>query len=313
VPYFHIVFTLPNSLGPIALHNPRVVYDLLLRSAAETLLQVAADPQHLGAQIGVLTLLHTWGQNLQLHPHAHCVVPGGGLSADGTRWITSSRRFFLPVRVLSRVFRGKFLASLRRALAEGRLLLPRAVTEPIARDQFERLLRVSAKTEWVVFAKPPFGGPELVLKYLAQYTHRTAISNHRLLDLDEGRVSFRYKDYANGSQKRTMRLTAVEFVRRFLLHVLPAGFVRIRHYGILCNRHRQAKLELCRSLLTFESAVEPELLAGEIPESSTSISPTRVCPVCGAGRMVVLEELPPSHAPTDSRHMAGRWAMLGSS
>ncbi len=313
VPYFHVVFTRPNALDPIALHNPRVVYDLLLRSAAETLLQVAADPQHLGAQIGVLTLLHTWGQNLQLHPHAHCVVPGGGLSADGTRWITCSRRFFLPVRVLSRVFRGKFLASLRTAFAEGRLRLPRAVTQPTARNQFERLLEVSTKNEWVVYAKPPFGGPELVLKYLAQYTHRTAISNHRLLDLDEGRVSFRYKDYAHGSQKRTMRLSAVEFVRRFLLHILPTGFVRIRHYGILCNRHRQAKLELCRRLLKLKPAVEPELPGEETPESSTSISPTRVCPVCGAGRMVVLEQLPPWSAPWGTRQMAGPRVIVDSS
>jgi Putative transposase/Transposase zinc-binding domain len=313
VPYFHVVFTLPNALDPIALHNPRVVYDLLLRSAAETLLQVAADPQHLGAQIGVLTLLHTWGQNLQLHPHAHCVVPGGGLSADGTRWITCSRRFFLPVRVLSRVFRGKFLAGLRTAFSEGRLRLSRAVTQPTARKRFERLLGVSAKTEWVVYAKPPFGGPEVVLKYLAQYTHRTAISNHRLLDLHEGRVSFRYKDYAHGAQKRTMRLSAVEFVRRFLLHVLPTGFVRIRHYGILCNRHHRAKLELCRVLLKREPAVEPELPAAQTGESSTSISRTRACPVCGAGRMVVLEELPPSPTPWGSCHTAVRLVIVDSS
>jgi hypothetical protein len=267
----------------------------------------------LGAQLGVLTLLHTWGQNLQLHPHAHCVVPGGGLSADGTRWINCSPRFFLPVRVLSRVFRGKFLAGLRRAFAEGRLRSPRAATESTARKQFERLVKLSAKTEWVVYAKRPFGGPEVVLKYLAQYTHRTAISNHRLLDLHEGRVSFRYKDYAHGSQKRTMRLSAVEFVRRFLLHVLPTGFVRIRHYGILCNRHRQARLELCRSLLKLEQAVEPELPAAETGESSGSISPTRACPVCGAGRMVVLQELPPSPAPWDNPRTAVLRAIVDSS
>jgi len=313
VPYFHIVFTLPNSLDPIALHNPRVVYDLLLRSAAETLLQVATDPQYLGAQIGVLAVLHTWGQNLQLHPHAHCVVPGGGLSPDGSRWIASSDRFFLPVRVLSRVFRGKFLAGLRAAFARDRLRIPGAVTEPTVRDQFGRLLEVSTKTDWVVYAKPPFGGPEQVLKYLAQYTHRTAISNHRLLDLDEGRVSFRYRDYAHGSRKRTMRLSAVEFVRRFLLHVLPAGFVRIRHYGILCNRHQQEKLELCRVLLQPPSAVEPKSPAAEAPQNSTSISPTRVCPVCGAGRMVLIEELPPRPAPWDSRQTAGEWVMVDSS
>jgi hypothetical protein len=313
VPYFHVVFTLPNVLDPIALHNPRVVYDLLLRSAAETLLRLAADPQHLGAQIGVLALLHTWGQNLQLHPHAHCVVPGGGLSADGTRWISSSDKFFLPVRVLSQVFRGKFLAGLRAAFAQGRLRFPGALTAPAKRDQFERFLAASTKTDWVVYAKPPFGGPEQVLKYLARYTHRSAISNHRLLDLDEGRVSFRYKDYAHGSRKRTMKLSAVEFVRRFLLHVLPAGFVRIRHYGILSNRHRHEKLELCRSLLEPHQAAEPELPETEAPECSSSISPTRVCPVCGAGRMILIQELPPRPAAMDTNTTKGAWVIVDSS
>jgi Putative transposase/Transposase zinc-binding domain len=313
VPYFHVVFTLPGALDPIALHNPRVVYDLLLRSAAETLLQLAADPEHLGAQIGVLALLHTWGQNLQLHPHAHCVVPGGGLSPDGTHWIGSSDKFFLPVRVLSRVFRGKFLAGLRAAFAQGRLRFPSALTAPAARDEFERLLAASTKTDWVVYAKPPFGGPQQVLKYLAQYTHRSAISNHRLLDLDDGRVSFRYKDYAHGSRKRTMKLSAVEFVRRFLLHVLPAGFVRIRHYGILCNRHRHEKLGLCRSLLAPCLAAEPELPDAEAPEKSTSISPTRVCPVCGAGRMILIQELPPWPAARDTNMTRGELVIADSS
>jgi hypothetical protein len=313
VPYFHVVFTLPNALDPMALHHPRVVYDLLLRSAAETLLQLAADPKHLGAQIGVLAVLHTWGQNLQLHPHAHCVVPGGGLSPDGTRWIGCSDKFFLPVRALSRVFRGKFLAGLRAAFAEGRLRFPGAPTAPAAREEFERLLAASTKTDWVVYAKSPFGGPEQVLKYLAQYSHRTAISNHRLLDLDEGQVSFRYKDYAHGDRKRTMRLSAVEFVRRFLLHVLPAGFVRIRHYGLLCNRHRHEKLELCRSLLGPRLAAEPEWLETETLESLATISPTRVCPVCGAGRMIVIEELPPRPAARDARQTTGEWVVVDSS
>jgi hypothetical protein len=242
----------------------------------------------------LLAVLHTWGQNLQLHPHAHCVVPGGGLSPDGTRWIGSSAKFFLPVRVLSRIFRGKFLAGLRAAFAEGRLRIPGALTTAARNRELQRLLTLSTKAEWVVYAKPPFGGPEQVLKYLAQYTHRTAISNHRLLDLNQRRVSFRYKDYAHGNRKRTMRVSAVEFVRRFLLHVLPTGFVRIRHYGLLSNRHRHEKLELCRGLLLGpRPAAEPELPAVQTPESLGTISSTRVCAVCGAGRMIVIDELPP--------------------
>src|SRR5205814_31506 len=222
-----LVFTLPDALNPIALANPRVVYDLLLRSAAETVLELAADPKLLGAQTGVLAVLHTWGQNLQFHPHVHCVVPGGGLSPDGTRWIASPGHFFLPVRVLSRVFRGKFLAGLRAALANGELRFAPA--------QFERAVSAAVGTDWAVYAKPPFGGPEAVLKYLARYTHRVAISNARLLDLEAGMVRIRYKDYAHGNRQRVLTLSAVEFVRRLLLHVLPTGFQRIRHYGILSN------------------------------------------------------------------------------
>jgi Putative transposase/Transposase zinc-binding domain len=287
VPYFHLVFTLPDALNPIALSNRRVVYDLLLRCAAETILEVAADPDHLGAQTGVLAVLHTWGQNLQFHPHVHCVVPGGGLSPDGTRWVGSRPNFFLPVRVLSRVFRGKFLAGLRTALANGAL--------HFAADAFERAVSAAVGTDWVVYAKPPFGGPEAVLKYLARYTHRAAISNSRLLDFEDGEVRIRYKDYAHGNRKRVLTLSAVEFVRRLMLHVLPTGFQRIRHYGILANRHRRAKLALCRQLLGSGVATDPELPdeTREARESPSSISPTRVCPVCGAGRMIVIRELPP--------------------
>ena len=286
-PYFHVVFTLPDALDPIALANPRVVYDLLLRSAAETLLEVAADPRHLGAQTGVLAVLHTWGQNLQFHPHVHCVVPGGGLSPDGSRWIASAANFFLPVRVLSRVFRGKFLAGLRAAWAKGELRF--------AADEFERSLSKAVATDWVVYAKPPFGGPEQVLKYLARYTHRVAISNARLLDFEDGKVRFRYKDYAHGNRKRVLTLTVLEFIRRLLLHVLPTGFMRIRHYGILANRHRHEKLALCRRLLGAATAGEPESSeeAKEVRENPSSITPTRICPACGAGRMIVIKELPP--------------------
>lgn len=287
VPYFHLVFTLPDALNPIALANPGVVYDLLLRSAAETVLEVAADPNRLGAQTGVLAVLHTWGQTLQFHPHVHCVVPGGGLSPDGTRWVASDSHFFLPVRVLSRVFRGKFLAGLRAAFHRGQLRFEA--------DQFDRALSVAARTDWVVYAKPPFGGPEQVLKYLARYTHRVAISNARLLGFEDGMVRFRYKDYAHGNRNRVMTLTAVEFVRRLLLHVLPTGFQRIRHYGVLANRHRQVKLALCRQLLGSGPAAEPEFAeeTKEPRESPSSITPTRVCPACGARRMIVIKEFPP--------------------
>jgi hypothetical protein len=298
VPYFHLVFTLPNVLDPIALANPRVVYDLILRCAAETVLQLAADPELLGARTGVLAVLHTWGQNLQFHPHAHCVVPGGGLSPDGTRWVASPSHFFLPVRVLSRVFRGKFLAGLRAAFNDGEL--------HFEADEFDRAMSAAAGTDWVVYAKPPFGGPEQVLKYLARYTHRVAISDARLLGFEDGMVRFRYKDYAHGDRKRVMTLTALEFVRRLLLHVLPTGFQRIRHYGLLANRHRQEKLALCRCLLEGDPAAEPELSEEVSPprEVPSSITPTRVCPACGAGRMIVIKELAPMPAGREAQEVS---------
>ena len=197
----------------------------------------------------MLAVLHTWGQNLELHPHVHCVVPGGGLSPDGTRWIGSRPDFFLPVRVLSRVFRGKFLAGLRAASPAGGSGSRASRTRWPGGKEFERSVSLAVRTDWVVYAKEPFGGPEVVLKYLARYTHRAAISNHRLLELEDGQVRFRWKDYAHGGRRRTMTLSAIEFVRRFVMHVLPSGFVRIRHYGLLANRHRREKLALCRELL----------------------------------------------------------------
>jgi len=293
VPYFHLVFTLPDALDSIALGNPRVVYDLLLRCAAETVLEVAADPDHLGARTGALAVLHTWGQALQFHPHVHCVVPGGGLSEDRTSWIGSRRDFFLPVRVLSRVFRGKFLAGLRAAYAAGRLRLSGRRGDEVAAGEFERLVSAAVRTDWVVYAKPPFGGPEVVLKYLARYTHRVAISDSRLLDFEDGVVRFRYKDYVHGDRKRVMALSASEFVRRLLLHVLPAGFARIRHYGLLSNRRRREDLAVCRELLGDGPAEPRPEETVEVPEGAESITPTRVCPNCGAGRMIVIAEFPP--------------------
>jgi hypothetical protein len=248
-PYFHVVFTLPGAIGPVAQHNPRVLYGLLMRAAAETLLEVAANPKHLGAEVGVLAVLHTWGQNLTLHPHVHCIVTGGGLAPDASRWVAGRDDFFLPVRILSRVFRGKFLSGLRTAFRRGRLRFHGQLKTLARPERFHRLLDETVRTEWVVYAKPPTKGPATVLKYLARYTHRAAISNRRLVSFTDDQVTFGWKDYAHGGRRGTMTLEAVEFVRRFLMHVLPAGFVRVRHYGLLANRHRQEKLALCRELL----------------------------------------------------------------
>lgn len=288
--YFHVVFTLPATLGPIALQNPRAVYGLLFKAAAETLRRVAADPKHLGAEIGFLAVLHTWGQNLQHHPHVHCVVPGGGLAPDGSHWVACRPGFFLPVRVLSRVFRGKFLALLRSAFDRGKLSFHGKLAPLADPGRFQRRLADAAKTEWIVHAKPPFGGPEQVLKYLARYTHRAAISNRRLIGLEGDVVEFLWKDYADRSQRKTMTLKAVEFIRRFLLHVLPSGFVRVRHYGFLSNRVCQEKLALCRSLLaagTVAAAPEPNA-GGETHPDATA------CPVCGRGRLVTIGTILPA-------------------
>jgi Putative transposase/Transposase zinc-binding domain len=296
VEYFHVVFTLPAAINPIALQNPRAVYGLLFQAAADTLRRVAADPKHLGAEVGFLAVLHTWGQNLQLHPHVHCVVPGGGLSPDGSRWVSCRPGFFLPVRVLSRVFRGKFLAGLKAAFDRGTLSFHGKIAVLADPGEFQRRLDASAKTEWVVYAKPPFGGPEQVLKYLARYTHRVAISNHRLTAMEDGEVTFRWKDYAHGNERKTMKLNAAEFIRRFLMHVLPAGFVRIRHYGFLANRVCREKLELCRSLLADVTSSEP--VAGEPasePEEATEQEPAaHDCPACGEGRMIIVETIRPA-------------------
>ena len=294
--YFHVVFTLPEAIGPIALQNPRVVYGILFRAAAETLLQVAADPKRLGAEIGFLAVLHTWGQNLHHHPHVHCVVPGGGLSPEGSRWISCPTGFFLPVRVLSRVFRGKFLARLRAAFDEGKLAFHGQQSALSDAGQFQRQLVASAKTDWVVYAKPPFGGPEQVLKYLARYTHRVAITNRRLIDVEEGQVRFRTKDYTDDGRPKTVTLHATEFIRRFLLHVLPSGFVRIRHYGFLSNRLRQEKLVLCRELLHVTPM--PELVSisssAELSEEMVGPSSVKLCPSCGVGHMVIIDPLVPT-------------------
>jgi putative transposase/transposase-like zinc-binding protein len=287
VPYFHVVFTLPSQIGRLALQNPKQIYAILFRTAAATLLETAADPRLLGAHIGFLAGLHTWGQNLHLHPHLHCVVPGGGISLHGSRWIGCRKSsFFLPVHVLSHRFRKSFLRALTRAFRKGTLRFHgemKSLSEP---DAFQALCDQAAAIDWVVHVKPPFGGPRRVLKYLARYTHRVAISNHRLRSLDNGRVSFEWKDYAHRARRKLMTLDAVEFLRRFLLHVLPTGLVRIRQFGFLANRVRKSKLKLCRTLL---AARLPVAHAGD--ESSEVVADPQRCPICKLGRLLLVESI----------------------
>uniref|UniRef100_Q01XA5 Putative transposase n=1 Tax=Solibacter usitatus (strain Ellin6076) TaxID=234267 RepID=Q01XA5_SOLUE len=258
--YVHVVFTIPHELSWLALQNKKVVYDLLFRTSAATLLEVAADPKHLGAEIGFLSVLHTWGQTLQHHPHIHCVIPSGGLSPDHQHWVHPRYPFFLPVPVLRRVFRGKFVAGLKSAFHQGKLVFPGSLQPMAAEKSFAKFLRPLFRKEWVVYAKRPFGGPEHVLHYLARYTHRVAISNHRLLSVADGKVTFRWKDYAQGSKQRKMTVTAEEFLRRFMLHVLPLGFIRIRFSGFLANRHRKQLLPLCQTLLGARTTQPSESL-----------------------------------------------------
>ena len=298
--YFHVVFTLPEEIAAIAYQNKAVVYEILFHATAETLRTIAADPKHLGAEIGFIAILHTWGQNLLHHPHLHCVVPGGGLSADAERWISCRPGFFLPVRVLSRLFRRLFLAQLQGAFDAGHLRFFNAL-EPLQEPgAFARYLAPVRRAEWVVYAKPPFGGPQHVLEYLGRYTHRVAISNNRLIDFVDGKVSFRWKDYRHDSRKKVMCLDAQEFMRRFLLHVLPSGFQRIRHYGFLANRYRAVKLARCRQLLA-EPALEVKLFDAPVDyrdryEQLTGKS-LRDCPKCGHGHMVCIETFLPGALP----------------
>lgn len=308
VEYFHLVFTLPNMIGPVALQNPKRIYSALFCAAANSLSELASDPKHLGAEVGFLAVLHTWGQTLTLHPHIHCVVPGGGLSFDGERWVSCRPGFFLPVRPLSRLFRGKFLALLRQLHQQQGLVLKGIQTELANPLRFARWIDELQESEWVVYAKRPFGGPEQVLKYLARYTHRVAISNHRLAGIAERTVSFHWKDYADENKQKVMTLDGVEFIRRFLQHVMPSGFMRIRHFGLLANRHRTEKLTQCRLVLEAESEkCEPLQQAVKVAKEEAA-DPTfagavdvdtavkRYCAACGKGRMIVIEVLPAPHS-----------------
>jgi hypothetical protein len=299
VRYVHVVFTLPHQLSRLALSNKEVVYNLLFRASAATLLQIAADPKHLGAEIGFMSVLHTWGQTVLYHPHVHCVIPAGGLSLDHQRWVRPRYRFFLPVKVLSRVFRGKFTAGLKKAFRKRELAFPGTLQSLAQEPAFRSLLRSLFRQDWVVYAKPPFGGPRHVLHYLARYTHRVAISNHRLVSFANGNVTFRWKDYAHHNKQRLMTVTAEEFLRRLLLHVLPHGFVRIRFFGFLANRRRKSLLPLCQKLLTIPVQPSP----ADTPQPGSSSSLWR-CPRCG-GPMLLIERftaLPIGSASAEARN-----------
>jgi len=289
--YFHVVFTLPEGIAAIALQNKQHVYNILFRAVSETLRAIAADPKHLGAEIGFFAVLHTWGQNLLHHPHLHCVVRGGGLSPDGTRWISCRPDFFLPVRVLGRLFRRLFLKYLEKAFDAGKLQFFSALEACRERRTFLRYLAPARKSEWVVYAKPPFSGPDDVLRYAARYTHRVAIGNDRVLDIEDEKVQFRWKDYRDESRKKTMTLTAEEFIRRFLLHVLPEGFQRIRHYGFLANRYRKQKLARCRELLNMPPPEQHCHVKKDYRERYEELTgkSLKTCPVCQKGQMVIIE------------------------
>ena len=289
--YFHVVFTVPQPIAAIALQNKETVYNILFRAAAETLRTIAADPKHLGAQIGFFAVLHTWGSAMTHHPHLHCVVPGGGISPDCTRWISCRSNFFLPVSVLARLFRRLFLDYLGQAFDAGDLRFFSSLEPLRMRDAFLSHIAPCREKDWVVYAKRPFAGPEEVLKYVARYTHRVAISNDRLLDINDGKVQFRWKDYRDSNRHKTMTLDADEFIRRFLLHVLPDGFQRIRYYGFLANHYRAEKLTLCRQFMQMPPPTvnrEANKDYRDRYEALTGIS-LKTCPLCRCGTMVVIE------------------------
>ena len=312
VEYHHVVFTLPAEVAELALANPALMYNALFQAASATVRDVAANPKRLGAQVGTLMVLHTWGQNLHHHPHVHAVVTGGGLSCNlrsnidvSPQWRPCRPGFFLPVRVLSRVFRGKYLALLKTAFEQGKLAFPGRLAFLKDPDAFHGWLRPLYAKDWVVYAKPPFGGPAQVLKYLARYTHRVAISNSRIVDVKDSRVTFRYKDYADDHRSKTMTVSADEFLRRFVQHVLPRSFVKVRHYGLLANRHRAEKLKTCRRLLL------PIAVVGTPPSTAAPIAPAAPpgCPKCGGCRLVRIElpkepprplTPPPTATPSDT-------------
>jgi len=304
VPYFHVVFTIPAKLNPLVLRNKRVLYDILFRSVSETLIELARDPKHLGGQIGFICILHTWGQNLMDHPHIHCVVTGGGLSYDGKRWLSCRKGFFIPVKVLSRFFRGKVLFYIKKSWESKELEFSGTIAK--LKDRFAVFLNDCYKMEWVVYVKPPFKDPERLLDYLGRYTHRIAIGNHRILKMEDGEMFFRWRDYTDGNKKKIMKLEASEFIRRFLLHVLPEKFVKIRYYGLLANRKRGSILSQCRRLLSDpikpkkknDTETWQEFLLRACGMDLTT------CPFCKNGRMIKKEVIQPPRCNSPPQEMA---------
>jgi hypothetical protein len=296
IPYFHLVFTLPSELNPLVSMNRKVLSDLLFRSVSETLTQLAKDPKHLGAEIGGIGILHTWGQNLMDHPHIHCIVTGGGLSSDRSRWVSSRKGFFIPVRVISALFKGKFLDLLKKCFQSDALVFPDRIRHLKQSEDFERFRRPLYRKKWVVYCKPPFDGVQGVLQYLGRYTHRIAISNNRILNIRNGDVSFLWRDYADQNRQKTMTLKADEFIRRFLLHVLPSRFVRIRHFGLLANRKRKNTIALCRKILgDTKTATQQNTRKETWQEQLLRICGIDVtlCPVCQKGKMWMVAPLLP--------------------
>lgn len=297
--YFHVVFTLPDSLRPLALRNQEVVYHILFRAASETLKTLTQDPKHLGAEVGFIAVLHTWSQTLMDHPHLHCIVTGGGLSPDKTRWIRCKEDFLVPIKALSRLFRGKFLAYLHEARQKGKLKFTGQINHMQQEKSFNKLLGDLYQQDWVVYCKRPFSNAEAVMDYLGRYTHRVAISNDRVVHMEGDRVTFRYRDRSDNNTVKYMTLYAEEFIRRFLMHVLPAGFMKIRHYGILSNRSRRTKLVVAKTLLGVndpDSSTEVKETWQDLLTRLTGSDP-RICPHCGKGRMVLKEVLRPSALP----------------
>lgn len=313
VSYYHVVFTIPKEIASVALQNKRIVYSILFRAVAETLCTIAADRKHLGAEIGFLAVLHTWTQTLLYHPHLHCVVPGGGLSANQRRWISCRKGYFLPVRVLSRLFRKKFLLYLEKAFKQEKLQFLSGLQSLADPQAFRSFLNRNRKSEWVVYAKPPFGGPANVLDYLGRYTHRIAISNNRLVAFQDGKVTFRWKDRKKHNRTRTMTLDAHEFIRRFLVHVLPRRFAKLRYFGFLSNRHRRINLSLCRRFLDASPSEEDkQILDWKTRHHVLTGESLDICPACKQGHMHILQILPPEWKRQFKRNGSISWQRIRS-